>query len=73
MPTYSYRCTECGQFDWIHPMNEQLLYCPKCGLLDFQKVFGNIGISFKGSGFYSTDKGNSSTKSSKSNKKDIDF
>lgn len=72
MPTYTYRCETCGQFDWIHPMNEELLYCPKCGLPDFQKVFNNIGISFKGSGFYSTDK-NSSSSNTSSKKKDFDF
>lgn len=72
MPTYTYRCSECGTFDWIHAMGEELLYCPKCGLPDFKKVFNNVSISFKGSGFYSTDKNSSSPKSS-SKTKDFDF
>lgn len=55
MPTYTYRCEMCGQFDWVHPMDEELIYCPKCGMSDFYKVFNNISVSFKGSGFYSTD------------------
>ena len=32
--------------------------CPECGG-EIRKVFGNLGVSFKGSGFYKTD---SSTK-----------
>lgn len=45
----------CGQFDWIHPMSEEFLYCPKCGMPDFKRVYGNVAVTFKGSGFYSTD------------------
>lgn len=55
MPTYTYRCAECGEFDWIHPINTMIDNCPKCGSLEISKVFGKVGISFKGSGFYSTD------------------
>jgi putative FmdB family regulatory protein len=55
MPTYSYRCSECGVFDWIHPINTMVDMCPKCGSPDISKVFNTVGISFKGSGFYSTD------------------
>ena len=29
--------------------------CPKCGSKEFNKTYGSVGISFKGSGFYSTD------------------
>ena len=28
--------------------------CPECGG-EIRKVFGNLGVSFKGSGFYKTD------------------
>jgi putative FmdB family regulatory protein len=55
MPTYSYRCAECGTFDWIHPMTDRLTDCPKCGSSDFSKNFCPTGIAFKGKGFYSTD------------------
>lgn len=59
MPTYTYKCSECGVFDWIHAMGEELLFCPKCGVADFKKIFGRVGVVFKGPGFYSTDqKGN---------------
>lgn len=55
MPTYSYRCAVCGLFEWVHPMDKEFIYCPKCGTPDFNKVFSNVSVSFKGSGFYSTD------------------
>ena len=55
MPTYVYKCGNCGQFDWFHPINESLTHCPKCGDENFNKVFGAVGISFKGTGFYSTE------------------
>lgn len=31
-----------------------LTKCPECGG-ELKKVFGNVGVSFKGSGFYRTD------------------
>ena len=46
-------------------MGEELLYCPKCGMPDFKRVYGNVAVSFKGPGFYSTDKNVSKPKSSK--------
>jgi len=56
VPTYSYACTECGdEFDIVQSMTEDsLTQCPKCtGRL--RKLFGNVGVMFKGSGFYRTD------------------
>ena len=55
MPTYTYSCKQCGSFDVVLPMGEDILYCEMCGLPDIKKVFGNVSVSFKGSGFYSTD------------------
>jgi putative FmdB family regulatory protein len=58
MPTYEYRCKECGhEFEAVQSFSDDALtVCPVChGLL--RKVFGNVGISFKGSGFYKTDHG----------------
>lgn len=55
MPTYSYRCAECGTFDWIHPMQAILIECPKCGSKEFSKTYHPAGITFKGKGFYTTD------------------
>ncbi len=56
MPTYSYACTECGnRFDAVQAFSDDALTtCPKCsGRL--RKLFGNVGVVFKGSGFYRTD------------------
>lgn len=56
MPTYEYRCKACGHtFDAYQAFTDDpLTECPECGGL-VKKVFGNVGISFKGSGFYKTD------------------
>lgn len=68
MPTYEYRCKSCG-----HEMEVQQAFsddpldtCPECqGPL--RKVYGNVGIAFKGSGFYKNDaRGSSSSGSSSS-------
>jgi len=56
MPTYGYRCGSCGhQFEIVQRISEEpLTTCPKCqGKLS--KVLYPVGISFKGSGFYTTD------------------
>ncbi|MGA5538980.1 FmdB family zinc ribbon protein [Mycolicibacterium nivoides] len=56
MPTYSYACTECGnRFDAVQAFSDDALTtCPKCsGKL--RKLFGSVGVVFKGSGFYRTD------------------
>jgi predicted nucleic acid-binding Zn ribbon protein len=39
--------------------------CPECGG-DIKKLFGNLGVSFKGSGFYRTDSESSSSTKSES-------
>src|SRR5579862_2421517 len=63
MPTYEYRCTSCGEhLDVVQGFRDDpLTECPSCGG-ELRKVFGSIGIVFKGSGFYKTDS-RSSTKS----------
>jgi putative FmdB family regulatory protein len=56
MPTYGYRCSKCGHEFEIHQrMSDQpLTTCPNCeGKLT--KILYPVGISFKGSGFYTTD------------------
>jgi putative FmdB family regulatory protein len=56
VPTYSYACTECdNRFDAVQSFSDDALTsCPKCsGRL--RKLFGNVGVVFKGSGFYRTD------------------
>jgi putative FmdB family regulatory protein len=56
VPTYSYACTECGnRFDAVQAFSDAALTtCAECnGRL--RKLFGNVGVVFKGSGFYRTD------------------
>jgi putative FmdB family regulatory protein len=56
MPTYEYACKQCGEhLEVVQSFkDEPLTTCPACGG-SLRKVFGAIGISFKGSGFYKTD------------------
>jgi putative FmdB family regulatory protein len=56
MPTYEYRCKDCGEhLEVVQAFTDDALTeCPACGG-QLRKVFGNIGITFKGSGFYKTD------------------
>ena len=67
MPTYEYRCKECGEhLEVVQAFTDDpLTECPACGG-PLRKVFGNIGITFKGSGFYKTDSRSSSSSSKSS-------
>jgi len=56
VPTYQYACTECGHdLEVVQSFTDDALTeCPVChGRL--RKVFGAVGIVFKGSGFYRND------------------
>ena len=66
MPTYEYRCKDCGEhLEVVQAFTDDALTeCPNCGG-DLRKVFGSIGISFKGSGFYKTDSRSGSSSKSK--------
>lgn len=57
MPTYEYVCTECGTpLEIVQSIHEpSLTECPSCRGGRLRKVFGNVGVVFKGSGFYRTD------------------
>ncbi|GAA2067086.1 FmdB family zinc ribbon protein [Leifsonia soli] len=56
MPTYSYSCRDCGHaFDIQQAFTDDALtVCPNCGG-SLRKVFGTVGVTFNGSGFYRTD------------------
>ena len=58
MPTYEYRCRDCGhELEAVQAFTDDALTeCPQCAG-SLRKVFGSIGVSFKGSGFYKTDHG----------------
>ena len=65
MPTYAYACTACDHtFDVVQSFSDDpLSVCPQCeGRL--RKVYGSIGVTFKGSGFYRTDSRSSAGSSS---------
>jgi len=67
MPTYSYKCTKCAhEFDVQQSITDDAIAtCPECeGKL--QKVFGKVGVTFKGTGFYRTDKDSSGQPSKES-------
>lgn len=67
MPTYSYACTECdNKFDVVQSFtDDSMTECPQCeGRL--RKLFGKVGVVFKGSGFYRTDSREASKNSAKS-------
>ena len=56
LPTYEYHCDGCDQnFDVVQSFHDDpLTACPTCGS-PVRKVFGNVGIVFKGTGFYKND------------------
>ncbi|NNC81274.1 MAG: zinc ribbon domain-containing protein [Acidimicrobiales bacterium] len=62
MPTYQYRCRQCGEeFEKVQSFSDDSTpKCPGCGTRskkNVAKVFGAVGITFKGSGFYKNDHG----------------
>src|ERR1700704_1598569 len=58
MPTYQYACTnaECGnRFEQFQAFTDAAITdCPQCAER-VRKVYGSVGVVFKGSGFYRTD------------------
>ena len=62
MPIYEYKCENGHLFDIMQKMSEDsLTECVECGA-PVKKVLHPVGISFKGSGFYSTDYSKKSSK-----------
>lgn len=69
MPTYQYRCKQCGdEFEKVQTFSDESTpKCPTCGTRskkNVSKVFGQVGISFKGTGFYKNDHRAKKSKSS---------
>jgi putative FmdB family regulatory protein len=58
MPTYEYECKNCGYvFEVFQSMSDApLKSCPQCGKDVRRLINGGMGVIFKGSGFYVTDK-----------------
>lgn len=67
MPTYEYACRSCSEhLEVVQSFKDDpLTTCPACGG-QLRKVFGAIGIAFKGSGFYKNDSRAAASKESKS-------
>jgi putative FmdB family regulatory protein len=67
LPTYEYACTACGhKLEAVQSFSDDpLTSCDDCGG-SLRKVYGNVGIVFKGSGFYKTDSRNGNGKSASS-------
>lgn len=65
MPTYEYACKSCGERLEVQQRftDDPLTTCPSCSG-PLRKVFGSVGIAFKGSGFYKTDARGTSSSSS---------
>ncbi len=57
MPTYDYKCTDCGyKFEFFQSMKSPLLQdCPKCNGKLKRLIGAGSGMIFKGTGFYETD------------------
>ena len=68
MPTYQYACTECDhRFEAVQAFtDDSLTVCPVCGG-QLRKVYGSVGVVFKGSGFYRTDSRAASTSTASGN------
>ena len=57
MPTYDYKCLECGYaFEAFQRMSDPVLTkCPECKGKVKRLIGTGAGLIFKGSGFYTTD------------------
>jgi len=69
MPTYDYRCSDCGfQYEIFQRMTESSIKkCPECGKnTAVRLISGGAGLIFRGSGFYITDYKNKKTTKEKS-------
>ena len=70
MPTYQYACTNPEgkhEFEVVQSFTDAAVAeCPTCGAT-VRKVYGSVGVVFKGSGFYRTDSrsGSSGTEKAK--------
>ena len=57
MPRYEYACIECDfgmEVTKSFEQSDSIEVCEKCGN-QMNKVYGTIGVQFKGNGFYKTD------------------
>src|SRR5262245_56466851 len=65
MPIYEYRCPNGHTFEVLQRMSDRpVTACETCGASPVEKLLFPVAVHFKGSGFYSTDYGRGSRKSS---------
>jgi putative FmdB family regulatory protein len=58
LPTYEYKCPQCGIFEEFQPISAPALEkCPTCGAEIRRLISRNVAVLYKGSGFYCTDYG----------------
>jgi putative FmdB family regulatory protein len=66
VPTYQYACTNPEgkhEFEVVQSFSDApVSECPECGA-PVRKVYGSVGVVFKGSGFYRTDSRKSASSS----------
>jgi len=66
VPTYQYACTNPEgkhEFELVQSFTDApVSECPECGA-PVRKVYGSVGVVFKGSGFYRTDSRKAATAS----------
>ena len=59
MPIYEYKCVKCDTKQKLiksaEDRDNDLPQCKTCNS-NIKRVYSNIGVTFNGSGFYSTDK-----------------
>jgi len=70
VPTYQYVCTnpeDKHEFEVVQSFSDpSVTECPQCGS-PVRKVYGSVGVVFKGSGFYRTDSRSGSSAGGSSN------
>ncbi len=72
MPTYQYRCSECGhEFEEMQTITaDPITECPNCSGKVQRVISGGGGFLFKGTGFYITDYRDSKYKEASKKEKD---
>mgnify|MGYP000922978657 CR=1 FL=1 len=56
MPTYVYKCPNCGKFELFQEMKDKPLEsCPTCNKPVKRIISGGVGVIYKTNGFYITD------------------
>ena len=75
MPTYEYKCRDCGEkFDEIQKMTDlPVSKCPSCGGPVDRIISGGSGMLFKGKGFHVTDYRSESYKKAAQQEKSSDL